>query len=186
MVFNLSPFTLVALLMIALFLYGPDKLPKAVGDAARGLRRLRTTLRGATEGVRKELGPDYQDLHLSDLNPRAFIRKHLLEEERTWERPEPVYPPGPRREGWPSNVPYPSAVEMGMPEEADPITTPIPLLDKPPAPPAPGTSADPSAPVSDERTPHVGRGTPADRGGQTSPEQREESGEPRETARSQA
>jgi sec-independent protein translocase protein TatB len=178
MVFNLSPFTLVALLMIALFLYGPDKLPKAVGDAARGLRKLRTSLRGATDGVRKELGPEYQDLQLSDLNPRAFIRKHLLEdEERTWERPEPVYPPGPRREGWPSNVPYPSAVEMGMSDEADPVITPIPSLDKTPAPSAPGTSAGSSAPVSDERTPHAG---------QTSPEQPEESGEPRETARSQA
>ncbi|EST23769.1 twin-arginine translocase TatA/TatE family subunit [Streptomyces roseochromogenus] len=126
MVFNLSPFTLVALALIAMFLYGPDRLPKAVGEAARGLRRLRTALRGATDGVRRELGPEYQDLRLRDLNPRAFVAKHLLEDDRPWDPPKPQWQSGPKPEGWPEHVPFPSAAEMGMDEGADPFSAPIP------------------------------------------------------------
>ncbi|OLZ65755.1 hypothetical protein AV521_30570 [Streptomyces sp. IMTB 2501] len=126
MVFNLSPFTLVALALIAMFLYGPDRLPKAVGEAARGLRRLRTVLRGATDGVRRELGPEYQDLRLRDLNPRAFVAKHLLEDDRPWDPPKPQWQSGPKPEGWPEHVPFPSAAEMGMDEGADPFSAPIP------------------------------------------------------------
>ncbi|GGP92438.1 twin-arginine translocase TatA/TatE family subunit [Streptomyces melanogenes] len=127
MVFNLSPFTLVALALIALFIYGPDKLPKAVGEAARGLRRLRGALRDASEGVRNELGPEYQNVQLRDLNPRAFVRKHLLEEDQPdWTyKPNPVQPPKP--EGWPEHVPFPSAEQMGLKEGEDPFTAPIPL-----------------------------------------------------------
>lgn len=149
--FNLSPFTLAALALIALFIYGPDKLPKAVGEAARGLRKLRTMFQSATEGVRSELGPEYQDLRLSDLNPRSFVRKHLLEEERTWERPEPLWEPGPKPDGWPTNVPFPSAAEMGMEDGADAFTAPIPRRDTPPTPPPRKPHADDEAqtPVAD-------------------------------------
>ena len=126
MVFNLSPFTVVALALIALFLYGPDKLPAAVGEAARGLRWLRTVLSGATDGVRRELGPEYQDLRLRDLNPRAFVAKHLLEDDKPWDPPKPQWQPGPKPEGWPEHVPFPSAAEMGMDEGADPFSAPIP------------------------------------------------------------
>ncbi|MFC7221067.1 sec-independent translocase [Streptomyces polyrhachis] len=134
MVFNLSPFTLVALALIALFVYGPDKLPKAVGEAARTLRRLRTMLSGATESVREELGPEYKDLSLRDLNPRAFIHKHLLEEEKPWVRPEPPFEKGSKPQGWPANVPYPSAASMGMPAGTDALTAPIPRMPTPPMP----------------------------------------------------
>lgn len=149
--FNLSPFTLAALALIALFIYGPDKLPKAVGEAARGLRKLRTMFQSATDGVRGELGPEYQDLRLSDLNPRTFVRKHLLEDERTWERPEPPWEPGPKPSGWPTNVPFPSAAEMGMAEGDNAFTAPIPLRDTPPTPPprTPQADAQAQTPVAD-------------------------------------
>lgn len=171
--FNLSPFTLVALTMIALFIYGPDKLPKAVGEGARSLRRLRALLRGATEDVRKELGPEYQNLQLADLNPRSFIRKHLLEDEKEWQRPEPPWAPGPKPEGWPVNVPYPSAAEMGLKEGEDSFTAPIPRTETPPTPP-PRNAPQPLA----EQAP-----PPADTEGKVS---LEKSGEPYATARSQA
>ncbi|MEV5878829.1 hypothetical protein AB0L75_32345 [Streptomyces sp. NPDC052101] len=161
MVFNLSPFTLVALALIALFLYGPDRLPKAVGEAARGLRRLRTVLRGATDGVRQELGPEYRDLRLRDLNPRAFVAKHLLEDDRPWDPPKPQWQPGPKPEGWPEHVPFPSAAEMGMDEGADPFSAPIPYERT--SPPARDTSAAaPQGPVT-QASPAAAAGVPASR-----------------------
>lgn len=162
--FNLSPFTLVALALIALFLYGPDKLPKAVGEAARGLRRLRTTLQGATEGVRKELGPEYQDLRLRDLHPRVFVAKHLLADDESWNRPQPQWQPGPKPQGWPEHVPFPSAAEMGMDERADPFSAPIPRERTSPVSPDPSADAASPTPVEEASRPaQVAQGSPASR-----------------------
>jgi sec-independent protein translocase protein TatB len=33
----------------------------------------------AQNDLRSELGPEFADLELQDLNPRNFVRKHLLE-----------------------------------------------------------------------------------------------------------
>ncbi|GHD98153.1 hypothetical protein [Streptomyces alanosinicus] len=162
MVFNLSPFTLVALALIAMFLYGPDRLPKAVGEAARGLRRLRTLLRGATDGVRRELGPEYEDLRLRDLHPRAFVAKHLLADDRPWDPPEPQWQPGPKPAGWPEHVPFPSAAEMGMAEGTDAFSAPIPHERIPPPEPGPSAQAAPHGPV-EEASPAVAVGAAASR-----------------------
>jgi sec-independent protein translocase protein TatB len=69
---------LVVLLLLGLFIFGPERLPQVIGDAARMLRGLRQMARNATTELREELGTD---LDLDDLNPRTFVRKHLLSEE---------------------------------------------------------------------------------------------------------
>src|SRR3954449_451324 len=65
---------------IALFVVGPERLPKLAADAGRMLRQFREMARNASSSVRDELGPDFADVNLADLNPRAFVRKHLLED----------------------------------------------------------------------------------------------------------
>lgn len=74
---NLSWYEVVALLLLALFIFG-DKLPKVIGEGLRMLRNLRRMAQNATSDLSRELGTDIQ---LEDLNPRAFVRKHLLSEE---------------------------------------------------------------------------------------------------------
>jgi sec-independent protein translocase protein TatB len=74
---NLNGWELVALLLVALFIFG-DRLPKVLGDGMRMVRRLRGMAQGATADLSRELGTDIQ---LEDLHPKAFIRKHLLSEE---------------------------------------------------------------------------------------------------------
>lgn len=73
---NLSWYEVVALLLLALFIFG-DKLPKVIGDGLRMLRNLRRMAQNATSDLSRELGTDIQ---LDDLNPRTFVRKHLLSE----------------------------------------------------------------------------------------------------------
>jgi sec-independent protein translocase protein TatB len=127
--FHLSPVTLLVLAVLALFIFGPDRLPKAVAEAVRTLRKVRAAVRGATDGFREDLGPEFKDLRLRDLHPRTLIQRHLLDDE-----PEPlaaraVPPPPPRRapEGWPAHVPFPSAQEMGLGPDEDLLTAPIPV-----------------------------------------------------------
>jgi sec-independent protein translocase protein TatB len=69
------------LLVVALLVFGPDKLPSVARDAARLLRELRSMAQGARSQLKSELGPEFADFDLDSLNPRAFVRKHLLEDE---------------------------------------------------------------------------------------------------------
>ena len=69
------------LLLIGLFVFGPERLPGIAEDAGRTLRRLRTYLKGMSEELKAELGPEVADLDLRSLHPREFVRKHLLEDD---------------------------------------------------------------------------------------------------------
>ncbi len=75
---NLDGWKLLVLALLGIFILGPDKLPKAIADGVKMLRNLREMARNATGDLSRELGTDIQ---LEDLNPKAFLRKHVLSEE---------------------------------------------------------------------------------------------------------
>jgi len=70
----------VLLLVIAVILFGPERLPDLARKAARLLRYLRTIAGNAQQQLNKELGPEFENLDLRDLHPRAFVQKHLLDD----------------------------------------------------------------------------------------------------------
>jgi len=76
--FGINGWEFLVLLLLAMFIFGPDKLPKAISDGVRMLRNLRDMARNATNDLSRELGTD---ISLEDLHPKALIRKHILSEE---------------------------------------------------------------------------------------------------------
>jgi len=75
---------IMVLLLGALFIFGPDRLPGLARDAAGALKRLRQTVTGARGQIHEQLGPEFdhlKDVDLRSLNPKTFIRKHLLEDD---------------------------------------------------------------------------------------------------------
>jgi sec-independent protein translocase protein TatB len=78
-IFDVGPLEFIALAVIALLVLGPDKLPRYAADAARMLRQLRRMANDARAEVTRELGPEFQDIKMADLNPRTLVRKHLIE-----------------------------------------------------------------------------------------------------------
>jgi sec-independent protein translocase protein TatB len=68
------------LLVIAVILFGPERLPDLARKAARLLRYLRTVAGSAQQQLSKELGPEFENLDFRDLNPKTFVQKHLLED----------------------------------------------------------------------------------------------------------
>jgi sec-independent protein translocase protein TatB len=86
-VFDLSPFKLLVLAVIALVVFGPYELPKIAAQAGRMLRELRRIAEGAKADLREGLGPEYQDFDFEDLNPRRFVQKHLLDDMADSTRP---------------------------------------------------------------------------------------------------
>jgi len=79
-VFDLSPFKLLVLAVIALIVFGPYELPKLAQQVGRMLRDLRRIAEGAKADLREGLGPEFQDFDFEDLNPRRFVQKHLLDD----------------------------------------------------------------------------------------------------------
>jgi len=79
-VFDLSFFKLLTLAVIALVIFGPNELPKMVAQAGRVIRDLRRIADGARNDLRAGLGPEFQDFDFDDLNPKRFVRKHLLDD----------------------------------------------------------------------------------------------------------
>lgn len=70
---------LAVIAFVAVLVFGPDRLPvlaKQAGQWARMAKRFATQAR---DELRTELGPDYADLELRDLDPRTIVRKHIIE-----------------------------------------------------------------------------------------------------------
>jgi sec-independent protein translocase protein TatB len=75
---NLNTWHLLVLGLLGVFIFGPDRLPKAIADGVRMLRNLRSMARNATSDLSRELGTE---ITLEDLHPKTLLRKHLLSEE---------------------------------------------------------------------------------------------------------
>ncbi len=77
---DLSVFKLLVLGVIALIIFGPERLPTIAAQAGRALREVRKLLDGAKSELAENLGPEFSDFDIADLNPRQFVRKHLMDE----------------------------------------------------------------------------------------------------------
>ncbi len=90
---NLGWGEIAVLLVLALFVFGPERLPTLAAEAGRGLRKVRLYVKGMTEDLKSELGPELGDVDLTSLNPRTFVAKHLLADDEDDEvvpaRPDP-------------------------------------------------------------------------------------------------
>ncbi|WP_371662434.1 sec-independent translocase [Streptomyces sp. NBC_00280] len=78
---DIGPLELVTLVLLAVLVFGPEKLPKMIQDVTRTIRKIREFSEGAKEDIRSELGPEFKDFEFEDLNPKTFIRKHLDNDE---------------------------------------------------------------------------------------------------------
>ena len=69
------------LLLLGLFLFGPERLPGMAADAGRALRRLRAFLKDMGEDLRDELGPEVASFDIRSLHPREIVRRNLFEDQ---------------------------------------------------------------------------------------------------------
>ncbi|WP_326601065.1 Sec-independent protein translocase TatB [Streptomyces sp. NBC_01800] len=81
MFFDMGPLEMLAVFVIAVVVLGPEKLPKAISDVSALIRKFRAFSDSAQADIRTELGPEFSDLRLSDLHPRALAEKALSKAE---------------------------------------------------------------------------------------------------------
>lgn len=78
--FGIDAIEFILLLVLAVIMFGPEKLPEFSRKAARIFVALRDIANNAQSQLRTELGPEFADLELKDLNPKAFVAKHMQAE----------------------------------------------------------------------------------------------------------
>jgi sec-independent protein translocase protein TatB len=75
---GLPEFAVLAL--VALFVFGPDRLPDVARQAGRFVRQIKQMATSARSQIAEELGPEFANLELRDLDPKALVKKHLLDD----------------------------------------------------------------------------------------------------------
>lgn len=96
MFFDIGGGELIGLAILGLILVGPERLPKLASEAASLIRRIQRISHAATQELRENLGPGFENLQPADLNPKTFIRKQLndaLEEQEEQSSPKPKIDP---------------------------------------------------------------------------------------------
>lgn len=90
---------ILVLVVAGLFILGPERLPSAAAWLGKTVRQVREYATGARDQLRRELGPEFDELKkpledlrgLRDFNPRTAVRRTLFDSDPD---PAPVKPNG--------------------------------------------------------------------------------------------
>lgn len=93
MFFDFGAGELIGLAVLAMILIGPERLPNFAVDAAKFVKKVREMATSATNELKENLGPGFEDLKPTDLNPKTFIQKQLSSvlDENDDSSPKPKY-----------------------------------------------------------------------------------------------
>lgn len=69
--------------IVAMLVFGPERLPDFARQAAGFLRTARQMANSAKSDIRSQLGDDFKDINLRDLDPRNMVRDVLAEDHTT-------------------------------------------------------------------------------------------------------
>ncbi|MFJ2175333.1 sec-independent translocase [Streptomyces sp. NPDC101062] len=78
---DIGALEVITIAVLAVIVFGPEKLPKVIQDVSRFIRKIREFSDNAKEDIRSELGPDFKDFEFEDLNPKNFVRKQLMDND---------------------------------------------------------------------------------------------------------
>jgi sec-independent protein translocase protein TatB len=71
---------IAVILVVAMLVFGPEKLPELAKQAGSFVRTLRQMADNAKNDLGREFGQDFSDLNLKDLDPREIVRKNFLDD----------------------------------------------------------------------------------------------------------
>lgn len=77
---NLQGGELLLLIVLALFVLGPERLPEYAAKLARAVRGLRDLAEGAKSQLKEEMGPAFEDVNWRQLDPRQYDPRRIVRE----------------------------------------------------------------------------------------------------------
>ncbi|MFE6969501.1 Sec-independent protein translocase TatB [Isoptericola sp. NPDC057653] len=78
--FDINGGEFLIIVVLAVLLIGPERLPGYAAQLASFVKRGRSMLRDAKERVDTELGPEFQDVDWSKLDPRQYDPRRIVRE----------------------------------------------------------------------------------------------------------
>ncbi len=78
---NLGFGELLAIVVIGLLVFGPERLPGVARDAGRALRQMRTMLTGVQREFQEQLGPELAEFDIASMDPRQMVQQALMGED---------------------------------------------------------------------------------------------------------
>lgn len=77
---NLQGGELVLLVVLALVILGPERLPEYAAKLARLVRSLRSLAEGAKSQLKEEMGPAFEEVNWQQLDPRQYDPRRIVRE----------------------------------------------------------------------------------------------------------
>lgn len=89
-IFGINSLEFLFLLVIAMLVIGPDKLPEYVAKARDGVKRARDMADGAKGQLKEQMGPEFEDINWRQYDPRQYdprkiVRQALFDEPQDGE-----------------------------------------------------------------------------------------------------
>ena len=95
--FDITGWEFVILIVLAVVVLGPERLPEYAAKLARLVQQLRVMAEGAKGQLKEQLGPEYQDINWRQYDPRQYDPRRIVREALM----EPFEPPEPPTNGTP-------------------------------------------------------------------------------------
>ena len=76
--FGISAPEFIVLLAVAAVVLGPERMPQYAQQLARLVRELRRMAQGASQQVRNEMGPEFDDIDWRKFDPRQYDPRRIV------------------------------------------------------------------------------------------------------------
>lgn len=78
---------ILVLIVVGLFVLGPERLPEAMAWVGRSIRKAKEFATGAQQQLRQDMGPEFEEFRkpleelnsLRNMNPKRAVRQHLFD-----------------------------------------------------------------------------------------------------------
>ena len=97
--FGINGSEFIVLLVVAAVVLGPERLPQYAAQLGRLVRELRRMAQGASQQMREELGPEFDDIDWRKLDPRQYDPRRIVREALSDADVDPADPLGLRGAG---------------------------------------------------------------------------------------
>jgi sec-independent protein translocase protein TatB len=94
-VFDINGWELVILVVAALLVIGPDRMPEYSAKLAKLVRQVRGLADTAKVQLREQMGPDFDDVDWKQYDPRQYDPRRIVREALMDEGPDDGRPSGP-------------------------------------------------------------------------------------------
>ncbi|WP_417216289.1 sec-independent translocase [Arthrobacter sp.] len=112
--FGINGGEFLILLVLAVFVLGPDKLPVYAQQLARLVKEVRRMATGAKEQLREEVGDEIADMDWRKLDPRQYDPRKIIKDALLEDDDDDVTSgAGQRTTGQPRALPSPAPVRSG-------------------------------------------------------------------------